>query len=183
MAHLGVLAAYWRCQYAMLADGTGMPSSRGSHKRMAICCQSSCKWLLHVRRFATAYFTFLAFQGSQMLSKKQPWQWPLTFEKNPWHLTKTSIAKKNAFEAVGFQPLADSGALVQSRFQIKNQRENIWRTTFPENHSILKDFELAWHRVQVPRCKAMVVFLCVSSIWEGTFHNTRWNQKKARTGP
>ena len=99
------------------------------------------------------------------------------------HLTKKSLAKKNAFEAVGFQPLADSGALVQSRFQIKNQRENIWRTTFPDNHSIPKDFELAWHRVQVPRCQAMVVFLCVSSIWEGTFHNTRWNQKKARTGP
>ena len=50
-------------------------------KRMAICCRSSCKWLLQVRPFATVYFTFLACQCCQMLSKKQPWQWPLTFEK------------------------------------------------------------------------------------------------------
>ena len=28
------------------------------------------------------YLTFLAFQCCQMLSKKQPWQWPLTLEKN-----------------------------------------------------------------------------------------------------
>ena len=45
-------------------------------KRTAICCRSSCKWLLHVRPFATFYFTFLAFQCCQLLSKKQPWQWP-----------------------------------------------------------------------------------------------------------
>ena len=103
----------------------------GVYKRMAICCQSSCKWLLHVRRCATAYFTFLSMLSNvvkccQMLSKKQPWQTPLTFEKNPWHLTKNPSQKKNAFEAVGFQPQADSGALVQSRFQIKNQKENNW---------------------------------------------------------
>ena len=52
------------------------------YKRTAICCRSSCKWLLQVRPFATVYFTFLAFQCCQMLSKKQPWQWPLTLEKN-----------------------------------------------------------------------------------------------------
>ena len=51
-------------------------------KRSAICFRSSCKWLLQVRPFATVvYFTFLAFQCCQMLSKKQPWQWPLTFKK------------------------------------------------------------------------------------------------------
>ena len=38
--------------------------------------RSSCKRLLQVRPFATVYFTFLAFQCCQMLSKKQPWQWP-----------------------------------------------------------------------------------------------------------
>ena len=45
-------------------------------QRTAICCRSSCKWLLQVRPFATVYFTFLAFQCCQMLSRKQPWQWP-----------------------------------------------------------------------------------------------------------
>ena len=45
-------------------------------KRTAICCRSSCKSLLQVRPFATVYFTFLAFQCCQMLSKKQPSQWP-----------------------------------------------------------------------------------------------------------
>ena len=118
------------------------------------------------------FWPFNVVKCCQMLSKKQPWQWPLTFEKNPWHLTKKSIAKENAFEAVGFQPLADSGALVQSRFQIKNQRENIWRTTFPDNHSIPKDFELAWHRVQVPRCQAMVVFFYVFAERNGKVHFT-----------
>ena len=65
----------------MLADDTGMPSYRGVYKRTVICCRSSCKWLLQVRPFATVYFKFLAFQCFQMLSKKQPWQWPLTLEK------------------------------------------------------------------------------------------------------
>ena len=45
-------------------------------RRTAICCRSSCKRLLQVRPLATVYFTFLAFQCCQMLSKKQPWQWP-----------------------------------------------------------------------------------------------------------
>ena len=56
--------------------------------RTAICCRSSCKWLLQVRPFATVYFTFLAFQRCQMLSKKQPWQWPLTLEKKTWRLNE-----------------------------------------------------------------------------------------------
>ena len=45
------------------------------------------------------------------------------------------------------KPLADSGASVQPRNQTKNQRENPWRTTFPENRSIRNklDFKLAWH--------------------------------------
>ena len=51
-------------------------------QRTAICCRSSCKWPVQVRPFSTVYFTFLAFQCCQMLSKKQPWQWALTFEKN-----------------------------------------------------------------------------------------------------
>ena len=51
-------------------------------QRTAICHRSSCEWLLHGWPFPTDYFTFLAFQCCQMLSKKQPWQWPLTFEKN-----------------------------------------------------------------------------------------------------
>ena len=54
----------------------------GVYKRTAICCRSFCKWLLQVRPFATVYFTCLAFQWCQMLSKKQAWQWPWTFEKN-----------------------------------------------------------------------------------------------------
>ena len=45
-------------------------------KRTAICFRSSCKWLLQVRPFATVYFTYLGFQCCQMLSKKQPSQWP-----------------------------------------------------------------------------------------------------------
>ena len=44
-------------------------------KRMA------SKWLLQVRPFATVYFTFLAFQCCQMLSKKQPREWPWTPRK------------------------------------------------------------------------------------------------------
>ena len=44
----------------------------GVYKSRAICCRSSCKWLFQVRPFATVYFTFLAFQCCQMLSKKQP---------------------------------------------------------------------------------------------------------------
>ena len=44
----------------------------GVYKGRAICCRSSCKWLFQVRPFATVYFTFLAFQCCQMLSKKQP---------------------------------------------------------------------------------------------------------------
>ena len=41
----------------MLADDTGIPSYQGREKRTAICCRSSCKWLLQVRPFATVYFT------------------------------------------------------------------------------------------------------------------------------
>ena len=67
------------------------------YKRTAICCRSSCKWLLQVRPFATVYFTFLAFQCCQMLSKKQPWQWPLTLEKKTLRLTNwPNIATKFA---------------------------------------------------------------------------------------
>ena len=51
------------------------------YKSRAICCRSSCKWFFQVWPFATVYFTFLAFQCCQMFAKKQPWQWPLTFEK------------------------------------------------------------------------------------------------------
>ena len=53
----------------------------GVYKRRAICCRSSCKCFFQVWPFATVYFTFLAFQCCQMLSKKQQWQWPLTFKK------------------------------------------------------------------------------------------------------
>ena len=60
----------------------------GGDTRTAICCRSSCKWLLQVRPFATVYFTFLAFQCCQMLSKKQPWQWPLTLEKKTRRLNE-----------------------------------------------------------------------------------------------
>ena len=35
------------------------------------------------------YFTFLACQCCQMLSKKQPWQWPLTFKKK--HSVSTKL--------------------------------------------------------------------------------------------
>ena len=58
---------------------------RAIYKRTAICCHSSCKWLLQVRLLATVFFTFMPFnifQCCQMLSKKQPWQWPLTLKKN-----------------------------------------------------------------------------------------------------
>ena len=65
-----------------------MPFLGGVYKRTAICCRSSCKWLLKVRPFATVYFTFLAFQCCQMLSKKRPWQWPLTFKKKTRRLNK-----------------------------------------------------------------------------------------------
>jgi len=69
----------------------------GVYQRTAICCRSSCKWLLKVRPFATVYFTFLAFQCCQMLSKKQPWQWPLTFKKKYGISTYwTNIATKFA---------------------------------------------------------------------------------------
>ena len=78
----GVLAAYWRWQYAMLADDTGMPSSRGSLQKDGNLLPLLLQVTLQVRPFATMYFTFLAFQCCQMLSKKQLWQWPLTLGKN-----------------------------------------------------------------------------------------------------
>ena len=54
----------------------------GVYQRTAICCRSSCKWLLQVRPFATVYFTFLAFQCCQMLSKKHPWERPLIINQD-----------------------------------------------------------------------------------------------------
>ena len=74
-------------------------------KRMAICCRSSCKWLVQVRPFATVYFTFLACQCCQMLPKKQPWQWPLTFEKKKrvypnWPNIATKFAKRGTNQSL-----------------------------------------------------------------------------------
>ena len=48
------------------------------------------------------FWPFNVVKCCQMLSKKQPWQWPLTFEKNPWHLTKKSIAKRKCFWSCWF---------------------------------------------------------------------------------
>ena len=77
----------------------------GVYKRTAICCRSSCKWLLQVRPFATVYVTFLAFQCCQMLSKKQAWQWPLTLgRKTPpltnWPNIATKFAKRGTHESL-----------------------------------------------------------------------------------
>ena len=85
MAHLG---GFWQP-----TEDDNMRCSRMTQvchkKRSAICFRSSCKWLLQVRPFATVvYFTFLAFQCCQMLSKKQPWQWPLALEKKTRHLNE-----------------------------------------------------------------------------------------------
>ena len=99
MTHKGFLAAF---QMSMLfvnfcIDGT--PQGFRSLLKMTICHVSG--WhryailsgespkkkgnllplLLQVRPLATVYFTFLAFHCCQMLSKKQLWQWPLTFQK------------------------------------------------------------------------------------------------------
>ena len=119
MTHKGFLAAF---QVSMLLmkfciDGTpqgvwqptkddNMPCWRmtqvchligGVYKRTAICRRSSCKWLFQVRPFATVYFTLFAFQCCQMLSKKQPWQWPLTLGKKHGVLTNwPNIATKFA---------------------------------------------------------------------------------------
>ena len=77
----------------------------GVYKRRAICCRSSCKWLFQVRPFATVYFTFLAFQCCQMLSKKQLWQWPLTFEKKKrvypnWPNIATKFARRGTMRSL-----------------------------------------------------------------------------------
>ena len=122
MTHKGFLAAF---QVSMLfmkfcIDGNGTPQgfwqlaeddnmrcsrttqachlSGGVYKRMAICCRSSCKWLLQVRPLAPVYFTFVAFQCCQMLSKTQPWQWPLTLGKKHSNSTNwPNIASKFAW--------------------------------------------------------------------------------------
>ena len=39
-------------------------------QRTAMCCRSSCKWLLQVRPFATVYFTFLAFNVANCCQRK-----------------------------------------------------------------------------------------------------------------
>ena len=65
------------------------------------------------------------------------------------------------------KPLADSGA-VQPRNQIKNQRENSWRTTFPENPALCHG------------CAGLLVFLSVSFTCLGTSHHPK-NRKKTET--
>ena len=77
----------------------------GGDKEKAICCRCSCKWLLQVRPFATVYFTFLACQCCQMLSKKQPWHWPLTLGKKHrvstnWPNIATKFARRGARESL-----------------------------------------------------------------------------------
>ena len=108
MTHKGFLAAF---QMSMLfvnfcIDGT--PQGFRSLLKMTICHVSG--WhryailsgespkkkgnllplLLQVRPLATVYFTFLAFHCCQMLSKKQLWQWPLTFQKKTRHLNEVA---------------------------------------------------------------------------------------------
>ena len=65
------------------------------------------------------------------------------------------------------KPLADSGA-VQPRNQIKNQREDSWRTTFPENPALCHG------------CAGLLVFLSVSFTCLGISHHPK-NRKKAET--
>ena len=98
----------------MFADDAGMPFFGGVYKRRAICCRSSCKWLLQVRPFATVYFTFLACQCCQMLSKKQPWQWPLTFEKKNTASIRTGQTSQRSLQdeapsEVCFSQIAPAG--------------------------------------------------------------------------
>ena len=95
-----------RHRYAILSEGVC--------KRTAICCRSSRKWLLQVRPFATVYFTFLAFQCCQMLSKKQPWPWPITFEKKKrvypnWPNIATKFVQDEARIKVCFFQIGPAG--------------------------------------------------------------------------
>ena len=64
------------------------------------------------------------------------------------------------------KPLADSGASVKPRNQIKNERENSWRTKFPDNHSLrFKHIQTRFQTCMAPGlshgCAGLLVFLCV----------------------
>ena len=72
---------------------------------------------------------------------------------------------------------ADSGTSVQPRNQIKNQRENSWRTTFPDNdHKIQTRFQTCMAPGLSNGCEELLVLLSLSSICLTT------SQRQAKPG-
>ena len=133
-----ILHRWHTCGFWQPTEDDNMPCSwtQVSHKkRTAICCRSSCKWLAQVRPFATVYFTFLAFHCCQMLSKKQPWQGPLTLDKKTRRLMNwPNIATKFARQGTNQSLLPSnwsSWRRAASATQWTEFESNPWSSTSP----------------------------------------------------